>query len=404
MTNGPLHGTIVTEVASYIAAPAAGTILAQLGARVIHVEPVAGDPYRGFRLGLSGFDADQAVVEDLAFQVDNRGKESLALDLRSDDGRAILQRLLSRSDVLITNLADAQLEPMGLTPEVVRPAYPRLVYARLNGYGFQGPDRDAESFDLGAFWARSGLLEGLASDEQLPQPRPGVGDHATAVSLVAAIGFALLERERTGVAPEARTSLLDTAIWMNALDIAGATYYGRPPVRRRGGSVPLISAYQTRDGRRLYLQVTHDAGWRALCQAMEHPEWLADERFQGLGRRRKYAAELRPLLAEVLASRDLADWTSVFRQFGVPTATVNTAFDISGDEQVQANGHLVERESPGGKVALATAPFEVGPMQPAAAAPESPGHGEHTELILLDLGYTWEEIAALRESGAAGPG
>jgi crotonobetainyl-CoA:carnitine CoA-transferase CaiB-like acyl-CoA transferase len=402
MSDGLLSGFVVTEVANYIAAPAAGAILAGLGARVIHVEPVAGDPYRGFRLGLSGFGAMEGG-EDLAFRVDNRGKESLALDLRSSETRGIMRRLLSRSDVLITNLGTPHLKRMGLDPLTIEQAYPKLVYARINGYGFEGPDAEAESFDLGAFWARSGLLEGLAFGETLPQPRPGVGDHATAISLVAAIAISLLTRERTGKAPEARTSLLDTAMWMNCLDIAGAAYYGKSPEHRQGGSVPLIAAYYTADGRRLYLQVTHDAGWRALCEAVEHPEWAVDERFQGLGRRHKNAADLQGLLTSTLATRTLAEWQRIFREHGVPAATVNAALDLLDDEQVEANRHLAVTRSDDETVAIVGAPFEVG-ERPAEAEPSpAPGHGEHGELILLELGYRWEQIAALRERGALGP-
>jgi crotonobetainyl-CoA:carnitine CoA-transferase CaiB-like acyl-CoA transferase len=399
----PLSSYLVVEVANYIAAPAAGAILAELGARVIHVEPTGGDPYRGFRLGLSGFGATQGG-EEVAFHVDNRGKESLAVDLRTPQGREILGRLLERADVLITNLAEAQLEAMGLDAGRVAAAYPRLVYARVSGYGVRGPDRHAESFDLGAFWARGGILQGLAYGEELAQPRPGVGDHATAISLVAGIVLSLLVRERTGTAPPARTSLLETALWMNALDIAGAAFYGRAPEQRQGGSLPLISAYQTADGRRLYLQVTHDAGWRALCAAVEHPEWLEDERFKGLGLRRKHAAPLRELLREVLGEKPLEEWQEIFRSFGVPTAIVNTALDIVSDEQVLASGHLRIDEVEGGRLATVGAPFELGEAGEEGQGRRAPGHGEHTELILLDLGYDWEQVAALRTAGVIGPG
>ena len=402
MAEGPLAGLFVTEVANYIAAPAAGAMLAELGARVVHVEPLGGDPYRGFRLGLSGFGAAEGG-EELAFQIDNRGKESIALDLRSEQGQKILHRLLAQSDVLVTNFADSQLEQMGLAPSQIGQAYPRLIYARTNGYGFRGPDREAESFDLGAFWARGGLLQGLAFGDTLPQPRPGVGDHATAISMVAGIALALLVRERTGQAHPVRTSLLDTALWMNSLDIAGAAFYRRPPEQRQGGSLPLISAYRTADGRRIYLQVTHEAGWRALCEALGHPEWTEDERFQGLGRRRRNAAELRALLTPVLAAKTLAELQDLFRQFGVPTATVNNAFDIVTDEQVLANGHLHLQQVEDGQLAIVGVPFEVGEHWGRSEPTRAPGHGEHSELLLLELGFDWDEVAALRDAGVVGP-
>jgi len=389
-------------VANYIAGPAAGALLADLGARVIHVETVDGDPYRGFRLGISGFGATSGG-EDLAFQVDNRGKESIAVDLRDAAGQAVVHRLLGRSDVLLTNLSDSQLKRMALEPAVIRERYPRLVYARLNGYGFRGPEADTESFDLGAFWARSGLLEGMAGASGLAHPRPGVGDHAAALSLVAGIALSLLTRERTGQAPQARTSLLDTAMWLNALDIAGAAFYGRRPERREGGGVPLVAAYRTVDGRQIYLQATHDAAWQAFCRAVEHQEWIEDERFLGLGRRRKNAEPLRELITAVLETKSLREWAAVFKQHGVPVAIVNSAFDISEDEQVLAGGHLMVRSSDEGVVAVVSAPFEVGERASAGEPPPAPAHGAQSEALMLESGYEWEEIAALRDRGILGP-
>jgi crotonobetainyl-CoA:carnitine CoA-transferase CaiB-like acyl-CoA transferase len=398
----PLEGFTVTEVANYIAGPAAGALLADLGARVIHVETVRGDPYRGFRLGLSGFNA-AAGGEELAFEVDNRGKESIALDLRDPAGQEVVKRLLARSDVLLTNFSDAQLKLMGIEPAPLAAQYPRLVMARVNGYGYRGPDADSESFDLGAFWARGGLLEGMATSRGLGQPRPGVGDHAAAVSLVAGIALSLLTRERTGTAPGVRTSLLDTATWLNALDIAGAAFFGQAPEHREGGGLPLISAYETLDGRRIYLQATHDAAWQAFCRAVEHPEWMEDERFQGLGRRRKNAEPLREMIAGIMPTRTLSDWARRFKEHGVPVAIVNSAFDIVSDEQVVANGHLMVHAGGDGTLAVVGAPFEVGEPPSGGEPPPAPAHGAHGEMLLLELGYEWEQVAALREKGVLGP-
>ncbi|KAA0227693.1 CoA transferase [bacterium] len=403
--NGPLSGFTVTEVANYIAAPAAGAILADLGARVIHLEPVDGDPYRGFRLGMSGFRSGEGG-DELAFQVDNRGKESIALDLRAPDARDVLHALLGRSDVLVTNLSDSQLAGIGLDPAEIAGRFSGLVFARVNGYGFRGDEATTESFDLGAFWARGGLLEGMAGPEgDLAQPRPGVGDHATAISLVAGIVLSLLQRERTGAAPPVRTSLLDTAMWLNSLDIAGAAFYGQAPEKRRG-SLPLLSAYPAADGRRIYLQITHDRAWRGFAHATGHPEWLTDDRFQGFGLRLKNASALRSLVAEALATRPLAEWTPLFREHGVPVAIVNSAADIVSDPQVAAGGHLLVGPGDDGRpLAVVSAPFEVGDSAPAPGSqpPLAPPHGAQSESLLIELGYSWEEVAALRERGILGP-
>ncbi|HJP40130.1 MAG TPA: CoA transferase, partial [Dehalococcoidia bacterium] len=304
---------------------------------------------------------------------------------------------------MITNLADPQLRTMGLDADSVKAKHPKVIYARINGYGFRGPDKDAESFDLGAFWARSGILQGHAFGDVLPQPRPGVGDHATAISLVAGIILSLLIRERSGEINEARASLLDTAMWMNCLDIAAAGFFGKQPQRRQGGSIPMISAYETADERRIYLQVTHQPGWVEFCSAVGHPEWVGDERFAGLGRRLKYADDLRPLVTEVMKSKPLKEWETIFREKGIPTATINGAFDIHSDEQVAANGHLSKREVGGGSISVVTAPFEVGEPPEGGEAPAAPSHGENGELIMLELGYDWDQIAAFREKGVVGP-
>lgn len=399
----PLSGYFITEVANYIAAPATGALLADLGAEVVHVEPIGGDPYRGFRLGLSGFDAP-GQGDDISFRVDNRGKRSIALNLHAPEGQEIVHRLLANSDVLVTNFSQTQLTRMDLEPQRLRELYPRLVVARVNAFGFRGPDSEKESFDVGAFWARGGLLKGLADNPpRLPQPRPGIGDHAAAISLVAAIFLALLIRERGGEAPEVRSSLLETALWLNSLDIAGAAFFQRAPQARPGGALPLLSAYETQDGHLLYLQVTHDAGWTALCDAVGHPEWAGDERFNSLGRRRKNADELRSLLREVFVTKPLHQWKAILSDHGVPVSIVNSALDVLGDDQVQARRQIGLQKHPDGDFAVVGVPFELGDYTAPQECPPAPEHGEHGELVLLELGYGWDEITRLREMGVLGP-
>ena len=223
MANGPLHGVKVVELGVWVAGPAATGLMADWGANVIKVEPPTGDPQRAV-FGALGV-ADQAGVPP--FEIDNRGKKSVVLDLRTDDGLATMHRLLAEADVFVSNVRPAGLARMGLDPGSLTARYPRLVYGLLTGYGSRGPDVDRAGYDVGAFWARSGLAHTLvAPGDNPPGVRSGQGDHTTGLSMCAGVMAALFDRERTGKGRVVETSLLRTGIYTSGWAVGVQLRFG----------------------------------------------------------------------------------------------------------------------------------------------------------------------------------
>ena len=216
----PLAGIRVLEVANWLAAPAAGALLADLGADVIKVEPPGGDVFREFLLRSMGYTHDFAT--NYAFQLDNRGKRSVTVALDQPGGPELVRRLAARSDVFLTNLIQQRRLRYGLTWEDVRAASPRVVYASFSGYGTRGPDENRPGFDYAAFWARSGLM-GLLGEPPSPPPlcRGGQGDHTTALNILAAVLAALRLRDQTNEAQHCEVTLQATGMW--TLAVSGAT-------------------------------------------------------------------------------------------------------------------------------------------------------------------------------------
>ena len=250
----PLEGIRVVEVANYLAAPSAGALMADMGADVIKVEPPGGDVYRAFELASLGYDHDFAT--NYAFELDNRGKRSITVDLEAPGGPALVRRLAAGADVFLTNLIQRRRERFALTIEELQAANPSLIYASFSGYGTEGPDADRAGFDYAAFWARSGLMS-LLGDPGAPPPlcRAGQGDHTTALNLLAAILAALRLRDQSGEGQVVDVTLLGTGLWTIGTDLAAALQAGHQPPRHDRERPPnaLWNSYRCADGRWLLL-------------------------------------------------------------------------------------------------------------------------------------------------------
>ena len=230
MGHGPLHGVKVVELGVWVAGPAATGLMADWGATVIKVEPPTGDPQRAV-FGALGV-ADQAGVPP--FEIDNRGKKSVVLDLRTDADLATMHALLAEADVFVSNVRPAGLKRMGLDPDALTEKYPRLVYGLLTGYGSNGPDVDRAGYDIGAFWARTGLAHTLVAPGDNPPPvRSGQGDHTTGLSMCAGVMAALFDRERTGKGRVVETSLLRTGIYTIGWDVGVQLRFGKRTSTKR---------------------------------------------------------------------------------------------------------------------------------------------------------------------------
>jgi crotonobetainyl-CoA:carnitine CoA-transferase CaiB-like acyl-CoA transferase len=383
-----LEGIRVVELGVWVAGPAAGGILADWGADVIKVEPAGGDPMRRM-LQVTGGARDDTPSPP--FDLDNRGKRSVVLALDTDDGRNAMHALLATADVFLTNLRPEAVERLGLGPDNVRAAYPRIVYASVTGYGREGPDATRAGYDVGAFWARSGLASAAVPPDQ-PQPlfRGGVGDHVTAITALSGILGALLNRERTGEGDLVEVSLLRTGMYCLGWDLGIQLRFGKtgPTVPRSESGQPMCNPYRAGDGRWFWLLgVEADRMWRKILPAIEHDEWADDPRYATARDRRRHAHELIVELDALFATRTRDEWTKVFDAHDVWWAPVNDLDDVVDDPQAIAAGAFVDVPDGAGASAhraIATpVRFASDDARPRAGVPAL---GEHTDEVLRELG------------------
>jgi crotonobetainyl-CoA:carnitine CoA-transferase CaiB-like acyl-CoA transferase len=381
---GPMDGVKVVELGVWVAGPAAGGILADWGADVIKIEPPTGDPARMFgrMLGI-----DDGVSPP--FEMDNRGKRSIVLDLTTDDGRAAAFELLSGADVFLTNVRPAALRRTGLDFETVAARNPRLVYGLITGYGERGPDADRAAYDVAAFWARAGLAHLLTRPGETPPfQRGGMGDHTAGMTLAAAVCAALVARTRTGAGQLVSTSLYRQGAYTISFDLNTFLMTGHSIAigQRETMGNPCMNNYVAGDGRRFWIVgLQGDRHWPALCRAVGRLDWLTDPRFDTGRSRAANAVELIGELDEIFAAKPLDDWAKVFA--GEPDffwSPINSIEDVVADDQFHAAGGVVYvPDGDAGAPMVATpADFHGTPWELRSAAPRL---GEHTDEVLAEL-------------------
>lgn len=401
MSDSIFAGLRVIDCASFIAAPAAATVLGDFGADVVKIEPLgAGDAYRN--LGALPGLPDSA--HDYAWMLTGRNKRSLALDLKAAEGRAILHRLVRGADVFITNYPRGVRGRLGIAAKDLTPLNPRLIYAAFSAYGETGEEADKSGFDSTAWWARSGLMDLVRADHTAAPARsaPGMGDHPSAMALFGAIATALYRRERTGKGGVVHSSLLANGLWANGFHVqaqlCGATVYPRPPRDQMPNAVS--NHYRTRDGRWFMLvMLNEEKQFRPFCAALGQPELADDPRFAAIADRRTNARALVGLLDAAFAGRDLADWLPAMQQAGVTFGLVATLDDIPEDRQARAIGAITPFA--GSDMLTVMSPFQIEgahKAQPRAA----PAVGEHSAEVLAEAGYDTADIARLRGLGVVG--
>ena len=399
MDEGAFDGIRVVELAQWVFVPVAGALLADWGADVVRIDRLDGDPYRG--LATQGIGSDSGGI-NLSVALANRGKRSVALDLRSDDGQSVLHQLLANADVFLTSFRPDALDRLGLDADALRTRYPTLVYARGNGYGVRGPDAGMAGYDASAYWARGGIAHVLTpADRDYPiSPRGAMGDRNGGMALAFGIAGALLKRSRTGVGSVVDVSLLATAMWTASSDLLSALQGGEPrAVGGRGPIVnPLIGTFITADGRHIQLVfLESDRYWGPLCDLIERPDLRDDPRFIDHHARDANRLACVAALDEVFAGRTYEEWKQLLRQLDAPWSPVQSIEELLTDPQVLANDYLGEVVIEGGPTyRLPTVPVQFDERPPALRP--APEHGEHTEAILLDLGYEWEDIIRLKET------
>ncbi len=398
----PLQGLRVLDLASFIAGPVATTVMGDYGAEVIKIEPPGeGDPQR--KLGQAHSIPQHPV--NFCWHLVNRNKRAMVLDLKHPEGRAAFDKLVATADVIVVNFPLKVRERLRMRYADVAPLNPRLIYASMTGYGEQGPDAEQPGFDSTAFFARSGLLDALTYEGGPPAfSLPAQGDQMAGMNLFAAISMALLHRERTGEGSEVSTSLHAGGLWSNALlaqgALLGAFVAPRPP--RTKPRSALANQYRTADGRWIQLTIVReDKLWPELCKAMERLDLLDDPRFQTTDLRRAHASELAAILDPIFAAFPWLEWRARLRRHDITFGLLGVLRDVPADEQAVANGAIVQSDVPEMPRTI-SAPIRLS----FASAPNVPGpgpdHGQHTDEILAELGYTSGEIDRLREQGALG--
>lgn len=394
---GPLKGIKVVELGMWVAGPSCSAILADWGAEVIKIEPPEGDPFRGL------FASILDLPMNPPFELDNRGKRSIVLDLEHDEARAIARRLIDGADVLVSNMRPRVLEKYGLTYEACAKTNPRLIYCQVTGYGVDSEDSNRAAYDVGAFWSRAGVAATLVPRGTTPpQQRGGMGDHMTGSNAAGAIAAALFHRERTGEGQRVAVSLIRTGAYMMGWDLNTHLRLGIPiePYDRFRAVNPIINCFQDKDGKWFWLLLLQaDRHWPDLLRAIERPELAEDPRFVSIPERLQHAPDLVALLDEVFAQKTLAEWGPIFDRENVWYAPVQTLMEVAQDPVAESAGVFVEMESPEGTARQVATPatFYGTPVETTTWAPEL---GQHTEEVLLEMGFDWDQIIALKEGGA----
>jgi crotonobetainyl-CoA:carnitine CoA-transferase CaiB-like acyl-CoA transferase len=393
----PLEGIRVVEIASFVAAPSAGALLADLGAEVIKVEVPAGELYRHTRPRMNGFKSD--IDLSPAFEMDNRGKRSLALDLSKPEAREALLRVIDRADVVLTNLLPGRQRRFGLDPEALRARKPALVHATLNGYGTRGDEADRPAFDYTAYWARSGMMDIMRAPDATPAfLRPGVGDHAAGMSLVCGILAALRVRDHSGQGQAIEVSLLQIGLYIQGNDMSQVLASGEsPPMHDRAQPRnPLWNLYPTLDGRWLMLVMVDSIRyWPAVCTALGCAELIDDPRFAGPVERYKNSRALVAIFDAIFLSRSLDDWESALEKAGIIWSAVRRMHEVTSDPQAREMGYLPIVAHPRvGDFPTVGTPFLMSDFDMPANRP-APELGADSAAVLREAGLSDDEIRKL---------
>jgi crotonobetainyl-CoA:carnitine CoA-transferase CaiB-like acyl-CoA transferase len=401
-----MEGVRVLEVAAWTFVPAAGAVLADWGADVIKVEhPQTGDPQRG--LISSGLIPGGPNAVNYIIEQPNRGKRSVGIDISTEQGRQLLYKIAETSDVFLTSFLPSVRQKLKIDVEHLRAVNPNIIYVRGSGQGPLGPESDRGGLDGASYWARGGIANALtpAGLDWPVAPRPAFGDLPGGMTIAGGIAAALFARERSGTPPVVDVSLLGFAMWTLSPDIVASKLFGKDPLAAMRGSRennpnPLVGQYRTKDNRFLSLMMLQpDRHWAEVCERIGRPELTDDPRFATGLARYENRAECVKIFDDTFAGRTLDEWRQAFEGMKGVWAPVQTAIELYDDPQVEPNGYIldVERED-GVTFPLVSSPVMFNEEKFALGA--APEHGQHTEAVMLELGYGWDEIAQLKEQGA----
>ncbi len=428
-----LEGIKVIDVSQVAAVPIAARFLGDLGADVIHVEhPVRGDSWRAFQAGAGGRYGVPSPI-NYTWEVYNRNKKGMTLDMSKPEGKAIIQKLAEGADVFITNLRLWELEKFGVEYETLKRLNPKIIFASLTGYGKKGPDRNAPAYDVTAAWWRAGIQH-MLSLPGMPNVgfRSAFADCVAGVILFGGVMTALYEREKTGVGQEVETSLFATGLHLLHGDIAGALITGldfkdpipgapaqEDPVTKRRNELiaeaqvcanrlaefenenrpnPLASNYYSKDDRVIHLHALQpDNYWSRMCQVLGRPDLEKDPRFASYAPRTKNSVALYHIMKDIFKTKTTDEWRKLLSEAGIPFATQQKLSEVVNDPQGEANDYFPIFDHPAyGKIKVLANPINLSET-PATIRMGAPEFSQNTEEILMELGYTWEDIGRFKE-------
>ena len=396
---GVFAGVRVIELAQFVYVPGAGVMLADQGAEVIKIETIDGDPYRTLRAG-----GDRNLGDiNIAMEQNNRNKKSVALDLKTEEGREALLKLVETADVFLTSLRPKAISGLRLDVDDLRARNPRLIYARGNGVGFKGAEANRPGFDASAFWARGGACYAFTRPgEQPASPRPAYGDHTGSLAIAYGIAAALFKRAATGQPSVVENSLLATAAWVLSGDLTMTQMPNYQTHVKDRQLSPLMYSYATRDDKLVQLMILNpEPRWKAVCAILGLDDLADDSRFASQDARMANGTDLIAAMQEKFSQRDYAEWKPLLESIDIPWELVSSIHDLKNDPQVHAN-HMMQRMAVGDtEIDIVAGPtaFDGAPIHGVPGA--SPQLGADTEAMLREVGYSAEAIAGLRGNAIA---
>ncbi len=404
MAKGALDGVKVIEFGHFLLVPTATAMLADWGAEVIKIENFkrGGDAVR-FATPIEGVMPPTELKQSMWFHYFNRNKKSIGIDTKSEKGREALFKLIEKADVFATNFDVGAVEKQGLDYENIKKVNPKLIYCQGSGYGTRGPDKYKPGFDYAAWWARSGMMDRISSDTDPRPQRAGLGDNQVAPCIAGAIAAALYAREKTGVGQKVEVSLYHFAVFGAAFDVGAALNVGVniPKTDRTRVTNFMWNVYKTKDDKWImFVMPQTDLFWDRFCKAIGKPEWENDERFDSHQKRMEQNMYLIPEMDKIAATRTAAEWDQIAKDFDIVLGWVQTPLDVASDPQAIENGFFEEvvEESSGHKFKLINSPV-VFSETPATVRTLAPALGQHTEEVLLEHGYSWDDLSAMKEQG-----
>jgi len=417
-----LEGIKVLDVSQVAAVPMAARHLADFGADVLHVEnPATGDSWRVFQAAQEAASACAPCEFNYNWENFNRNKRSVTIDLSQEAGRNVIYKMVEQADVFLTNLRLFELERFKLEYETLSRINPGIIFGNVSGYGKTGPDKNLPAYDATAYQVRSGIPS-MISFPGIPSYgyRPAIGDNVVALALAYGIMIALFVREKTGVGQEVDVSLLHTAFYHFSFDIAGALATGMdfedwrdaPPQEMTNNAMaaiapimafygskamsPLTGMYITKDFRSLVFVILQpDRYWVKFCRAIGRDDLADDPRYASIEGRAEDSTVLRQTITETFLTKTLDEWMPLLE--GIPYAPMQGIKDAINDPQAKVSGCFVAYDHPThGRIEAVANPVLLS-KNPGNVRMPAPEFGQHTEEVLLEYGYSWEDIAKLKE-------